>query len=53
MLLCASVLPLAHLATHCVTSDYRVTRADFGVEIVLIRDLSGRFVELYAPLSTN
>ncbi|MEL7397761.1 MAG: VOC family protein [Pseudomonadota bacterium] len=44
---------LAHLATHGVTPEYRVTRADYGVEIVLIREPSGRFVELYAPLSTN
>ena len=44
---------LAHLARHGVTPDYRVTRGDYGVEIVLIREPSGRFVELYAPLPNN
>lgn len=41
---------LDHMARFGVTPDYRVTRADYGVEIVLIREPSGRFVELYAPL---
>lgn len=41
---------LAHLERHGVTAEYRVTRADYGVEIVLIREPSGHFVELYAPL---
>ncbi len=41
---------LTHMARFGVTPEYRVTRADYGVEIVLIREPSGRFVELYAPL---
>lgn len=41
---------LAHFARHGVAPDYRVTRADYGVEIVLIREPGGRYVELYAPL---
>ena len=41
---------LAHMARFRVTPDYRVTRQDYGVEIVLIKEPSGRYVELYAPL---
>ena len=39
-----------HLATHGVRPDYRIERPDYGVSIALIREPSGRYVELYAPL---
>ncbi|MDJ0740435.1 MAG: VOC family protein [Gammaproteobacteria bacterium] len=44
---------LAHLATHGVTPEYRIQRPDYGVSIALIREPSGRYVELYAPLETS
>ncbi len=43
---------LDHMARFGVEPDYRVTREDYGVEIVLIKEPSGRYVELYAPLTT-
>lgn len=44
---------LAHMARFGVEPDYRVTRPDYGVEIVLIKEPSGRYVELYAPLTAE
>lgn len=42
---------LAHMARHGVVPDYRIERPDYGVAIALIREPSGRYVELYAPLA--
>lgn len=42
---------LARLAAGGVKAEYRITRADYGLHIALLRDPDGNFVELYAPLA--
>jgi hypothetical protein len=40
-----------HLEANAVAVACDTVRADYGVRIVLIKEPSGCFVELYAPLS--
>ena len=43
----ATLRHFASLGTH---SDYKITREDYGVEIVLIKTPSDHFVEIYSPI---
>lgn len=42
---------LEHLAQNGVEPEYEVERPDYGVRIVLFRDPSGHYIELYEPQS--
>lgn len=42
---------LEHLAQNGVEPEYEVERPDYGVRIVLFRDPTGHYIELYEPLS--
>jgi catechol 2,3-dioxygenase-like lactoylglutathione lyase family enzyme len=44
---------LAHLKSEGVTAEYDIIREDYGVRIVLFKELNGYFIELYAPVEVE